>query len=221
MHADQEVDDSCAKIKRPNKNNCVNLAEECPVQSAEVGCSAWKLTAKKRQETRKLIRSSKRVRARLDKKAARGTYKRVFCALALKKYQTDICNVAFNKIVAESDRARRLEEADWLITHELSSASSTSLDSLEANIQKNTFDSELIADLKTADSTSFARTTVEDKGIVAEVQTIDIFEVSGRIGHTCLTRTPNTTCRCLLPPQDDGSVPENTISVTKQIQVDT
>lgn len=164
-----------------------------PRPSAEVGCSAWKLTAKKRKVTRKLIRSSKRVRARLDKTAARDTYKRVFCALALKRFQTDICKVSFNKIVTKSDRARRLEEADWLIAHELSSASSASIDSLEANIQENTFDVQLIADLKAADTTSFSGTTVEDKGIVTEVQTIEIFE-------------------------DDGSVPESASLTTQQKQ---
>ena len=168
----------CAKIKRPNKNNCINLAKDCPVETAKVGCSEWKLTAKSRKVTRKLVRSKKRIRAKLEKMAAQGTYKRVFCALALKKFQTDICNIVFNKVVAGSGRVRRLEEADWLVVHELSSSSSATLNNIEADIQKNTFDTELISDLKIADTTSFASTTIEDKGIVTEIQTIEIFEVN-------------------------------------------
>ena len=45
-------------------------------------------------------------------------------------------------------------------------------------MQEKSFDSALISDLKKADVSAFARTTVEDKGVLVRVETVDIYEVT-------------------------------------------
>ena len=167
----------CAEIETANKYHCVELAQQCPSEADAVGCARWKSAAKSRQITRKIVKSKKRIRANLQKAAAKKTYKRVFCALVLKMFKADVCKIIFKKLVSGANARRRLEEADWDVTHEFSSSTDAIPQTVQASIQENTFDTALVADLQLADTTAFAKTTVQDKGVVVGTETVTIYEV--------------------------------------------
>ena len=168
----------CADIKTPNKYNCIELARQCPTEADAVDCARWKTIAKSRQIRRKVVKSKKRIRANLQKTAAKNTYKRVFCALVLKMFKADVCKIVFERLVSGANAGRRLEEAEWDVTHEFSSSTDTVSETAQESIQRETFDSALVSDLAQADAASFASTTVEDKGAVVESETVTIYEVS-------------------------------------------
>ena len=176
----------CAGIKAANKYNCVELAEKCPTEANEVDCIKWKRTAKSRRVERKIVKSKKRIRAKLEKVAAKRTYKRTFCALAWELFKADVCEIFFQKILSRKNSGRRLQEADWDVTHEFSSSKDVTPDTVQVTIQQNTFDRTLMLGLKQADATSFANTTVQDKGVVVVTETVTIYEVRST-DHTLLS----------------------------------
>merc|ERR1712150_33367 len=131
--------------------------------------------------TRKVVQSKKRIRANLDKEEAKRTYRKVFCALVLKRFKIDLCKILFKKILRGKNRARRLDEADWDITHELSSSSADPAAAVQVSVREKTFDAQLVSNLKTADTKSFVSTTVEDKGVLVETKTMKIYEDDGSV----------------------------------------